>query len=239
MHFINSLLLSVTFVASIALLVIMQQRGLIRRLRLFFVLLLLYVLRSAVLMIGLRLFDRSTYMQVASALSLLDFGLQLALAYSLARNFSRVRPGAEGEAGGGILNSALAQFASAVFLAAALTLGLVTAFPMHSPVPLDRGVLLSGFVFLLLLVFVRNRSASAPEACVLVGFCVVSAANILAQYGRSAAAVQHQPGLFLAWSYGNIAIWVGVLVFWIFRLRAGSVSAGSYMPWHATATLSQ
>jgi hypothetical protein len=218
MHFINGLLLSVTFIASMLLLAMMRQRSLIRRLFLFFVLLVFYVLRSAILIMGVKVFDRATYVQVASVMSLVDLGLQLALAYSLIRSLTRLRLGSRGPATPGLRNSAVFLFAVDLLVAGALTLALVAAVPIYSPVPLDRGVVFSGLVFLLLL-FVRNRNANVPEARLLIGFCVVGAANILAQFGRTIAAAQHNPELFLAWAYGNIAVWICVLVFWILRLQ--------------------
>lgn len=220
MHFINVLLLSVTFFASVTLLVMMQQRKLSKRLLLFFVLLLFYVLRSAVLIVGMKVFDRATYVQVASFMSLVDLGLQLALAYSLIRSLTELRLNTHAPAPLALRDSALFLFAVALIVAGGLTLGLVFAAPVYSPVPLDRGIIFSGFVFLLLL-FIRNRNANVPEARLLVGFCIVGAANILAQYGRSMAASQHNPRLFLAWAYGNIAVWICVLVFWILRLQPG------------------
>lgn len=220
MHFINSLLLSVTFIASVTLLVMMQRRNLIGRLYLFFVLLVFYVLRSAVLIIGMKVFDRATYIQVASVMSLVDLGLQLALAYSLIRSLTRLGVSVRGSATSRLRDSALFLFAIALLVAGGLTLGLVSAVPVYSPVPLDRGIIFCGFVFLLLL-FVRNRNANAPESRLLIGFCIVGAANILAQYGRSMAAAQHNPQLFLACAYANIAVWICVLVFWILRLQPG------------------
>lgn len=218
MRFTNDLLLAITFLASVSLLVLMRQRRLIRRLFLFFVLLVFYVLRSAVLIIGVKVFDQATYVQLASLMSLVDLGLQLALAYALTRSLTRLRLTARSPATPRLRDSALFLFAVALLVAGALTLALVTAIPIYSPVPLDRGVVFSGLVFLLLL-FVRNRNANVPEARVLIGFCVVGAANILAQFGRTIAAAQHNPEVFLAWAYGNIAVWICVLVFWILRLQ--------------------
>ena len=218
MHFINSLLLSVTFIASITLLAMMQRRRLMRRLFLFFVLLLFYVLRSALLIIGMKVFDRAAYIQIASFMSLVDLGLQLALAYAITRSLTRLRLSARGATTVTLRDSALFLFAVALLVAGGLTLALVSALPIYSPVPLDRGILFSGLVFLLLL-FVRNRNANVPEARLLIGFCIVSAASILAQFGRTIAAAQHNPELFLAWAYGNIAVWICVLVFWILRLQ--------------------
>ena len=219
MRFINGLLLSVTFLASMSLLAVLQRRGLIKRLPLFVVLLVFYILRSAVLIIGAKFFDRATYIQVASLMSLLDLGLQLALAYSLTRSLVQLRLNAEGPTTFRLRDSSFFLFAAAVLVAGGLTLALVSALPIYSPVPLDRGIVFSALVFLLLL-FVRNRNANAPEDHLLIGFCVVSAVNILAQYGRTMAAVQHDPRLFLAWAYGDITVWVCVLLFWILRLQS-------------------
>lgn len=217
MQFINGLLLSVTFIASVTLLLMMHQRGLIRRLFLFFVLLLFYVLRSALLLVGMKAFDRAAYVQIASLTSLVDIGLQLALAYSLARSLTKIPRAGRAETRG-LSDSAWFLFAVALLLAGGLTLTLVYALPIYSPVPLDRGVLFGGLVFLLLF-FVRRRDPGSPEAFVLTGFCIVSVANILSQYGRTLAAAQHDPRLFLASAYGSAAVWMCVLLFWILRLQ--------------------
>jgi|HubBroStandDraft_1064217.scaffolds.fasta_scaffold71402_2 hypothetical protein len=233
MHFTTGLLLSVTFLASVSLLALMQQRRLIRRLPLFFVLLLFYLLRSAILIVGMKLFDRAAYLQVAFFTSLLDLALQLAIAYSLARNLTQLRRTDLGRATSRLWNSAPFLFAVDLLLAGGLTLALVSVLPV-SPVPLDRGVIFSGLVFLPLF-FLRNRDARSPEARLLTGFCVVSAANILSQWGRTIAAAHHDPRLFLAWAYGNTAVWVCVLLFWILRLQPTPkpLRANQFAPPHA------
>jgi hypothetical protein len=221
MRFTNDLLLFVTFIASVTLLAVMYQRGLIRRLLLFSVLLMFYVLRAAVLIIGVKIFDRGTYLQVASFASLVDLGLQLALAYTLARRLKPLRRSAQKAAAPRPWNSPWFLFASGLLVAGALTfaVALVSSLPGRSPVPLDRGVIFGGFVFLFLLV-AFERSENTAERRLLSGFCIVSAANILSQCGRSLAAGQHDARLFLAWAYGNTVVWVAVLVFWILRLQA-------------------
>lgn len=79
MHFTNAVLLSATLLASVSLLAIIQRRGLIRRLSLFFALLVFHVLRSAVLLAGLRFFDQEAYVYLAQIMSLFDLALQLTL----------------------------------------------------------------------------------------------------------------------------------------------------------------
>jgi len=215
MQFINGLLMSVTFFASVTLLVILQQRKLVGRLLLFFVLLVFYVLRSAVLLFGMRAFDRAAYLEIEFFTSLVDLGLQLALAYFLIRSLTRLQHRGPVR----LQNSAWFLFGATLLVAGALTAALGFILPVYSPVPVDREVVLSGLVFLLL-VFVRNRDKSSPEAAVLTGFWVVSAVNILAQFGRTIAASHRDPRLFISWAYANSAMWVCVLVFWILRLAS-------------------
>jgi hypothetical protein len=169
----------------------------------------------------MRLLDRALYVELASVMSLADLALQLAVAWSLIHSFTQARPGRRGRQAARFWNSALILFAVGLVVAGALTVVLVSALPIHSPVPLDRGILFSGLMFLLL-AFVPGRTANAPENRLLVGFCAVSTANILAQYGRMFAAAQHDARLFLGWTYANIAVWVCVLVFWILRLQPGT-----------------
>jgi len=236
MRLANIALLSFTFIASVTLLAIVQQRKLLRRLSLFVALITLYILRAAVLFVGLRLFDRSTYLQVESVSSLFDLVLQLALAYSLARKFTQSRLNTQHFAGSKLLSSALFLFASCLLVSGILTLLLVSVFPSYAPVPLDRGVVFSGLVFLLLVVFVRQRSEGTAEGRIFLGFCIASMANILSQCGRTLAATRHDPRTFLIWAYANSIVWIGVLVFWILRLQVDS-SADREVPDGAFATV--
>ncbi len=217
MRVINGLLLFTTLVASVSLLATLQRRSLIGRLPFFFALLVFYILRSAVLLVALKLFNQAIYLQIADLTSLLDLLLQLALAYSLVRIFTQQRPRAQ-PAGSRLFGSALFLFSAALLGAALLTLGVVATLPVYSPVPLDRAIVLSGFVFLLLL-FVRHTPAHTPARRVLIGFAVVSVANILAQYGRTISAAHRDPRLFLVCAYANSIVWIAVLVFWIIRLH--------------------
>lgn len=221
MRVINPLLLFTTLVASITLLGVMWQRRLSRRLLLFFVLLVFYVVRSAVLLVAVRLFNPATYANVSELMSLLDIVLQLVLAYSLIHFLTRLRRNAK-PAGSRLLGSAVFLFSAALLCAALLTMGVVAALPVYSPVPLDRAIVFTGFVFLLLLLFVRRRGGNTPESRLLIGFSIASAANIIAQYGRTLSAAQNDPTLFLLWAYANAVVWIGVLVFWIIRLRPTS-----------------
>jgi len=227
MHFANTALLLVTFIASATLLVVMQRRRLMGRLPLFVALILLYIVRTFVLLVGMKSLNRAAYLQISSLMSLFDLALQLALAYSLLRHFTQSRLDNRHFSGRRLQDSALFLFAIGLLLAGCLTMLLISALPGYSPVPLDRGAVLSGLVFLFLLA-VQRRSEDTAEARLLVGFCVISAANILSQCGKTLAAFQHDPRLFLAWAYGNTAVWVGVLVFWILRLR--DPSAGRDVP---------
>ncbi|HEV2577440.1 MAG TPA: hypothetical protein VGU25_09540 [Acidobacteriaceae bacterium] len=216
MRLANVLLLFVTFIASVALLAVMQRRHLIRRLSLFAALLLLYILRAAILQVGMKVFDPASYFQVASLMSLFDLALQLAIAYSLTRRFIQSR--VTRHAGRRLRDSALFLFAAALLIAGGLTMLLVSVLPDLSPAPLDRGAVFTGFVFLFLLVLPK-RSDNTAERRLLLGFWIVSVASILSQSGRTLAASQHDARLFLVWAYANSLVWVGVLVFWILRLR--------------------
>jgi hypothetical protein len=226
MHFTNDVLFWVTLLASLSLLATLQQRRLVKRLAVFFVLLVFYVLRSAALMIGVKALDRAAYVELASAMSLVDLGLQLTLAYSLVRSLTRLRLSTGVSTARSFRDSAPILFAIAILGAGALTVAMVSAVPVHSAVPLDRTIVFSGFVFLLLLLL-GDSKANSPEGRVLVGFCIVGAANILAQYGRTAAAAEHNARLFLACAYGDVAVWTGALVFWILRLQSTGGAAAS------------
>jgi hypothetical protein len=248
MRLANVLLLFVTFIATVTLLAIMQRRRLLRRLSLFVALLLLYILRAVILLAGAKLFDPGQYFQIASLMSLVDLALQLALAYFLTRRLIRSRISGRHLSDRRLRDSALFLFAVALLIAGGVTMLLVSALPGYSPVPLDRGVVFSGLVFLFLLV-VPERSESTAEARLLWGFCVISGANILSQCGRTLAAAQHDPRLFLISAYGNTVVWVGVLVFWILRFQTSpahgefpsgmSVMLGEPQPHFGSATNSR
>lgn len=221
MRFANIFLLIVTFIASVTLLTLMQRRKLMRRLYLFVALMLLYIVRAAVLLIGVKLFNPTAYFQVASVLSLFDLVFQLTLAFWLARRLTQPQFGVRAVTGRRIRNSAGILFVAGLLIAAALTTLLVFLLPSYSPVPLDRGIVFTGLVFLFLLVALE-RSENTVEGRLLLGFCIVSAANILSQCGRMLAAAQHNPRLFLICAYANTLVWVGVLLFWILRLQTTS-----------------
>lgn len=228
MRLANILLFSATFIASVILLVAMQRRKLVRRLSLFVALMLFYIVRAVILLAGAKLFDRAEYLQVASLMSLFDFALQLALAYLLTRRLTQSRIAGRDLAGRRLRDSALLLFAVGLLIAGTLTMLLVSVLPGYSPVPLDRGIVFSGLLFLLLLL-VPKRSLSTAERRLLRGFCIVSAANILSECGRTLAAAQHDARLFLGWAYANSIVWVAVLVFWILRLQtspSASYTAG-------------
>lgn len=219
MYLANVLLLFATFVASVILLAAIWQRKLMRRLSLFVALMIFFIVRAIVLLVGMKVFDPVDYLQLASFMSLVDLGLQLALAYSLARRFTQFRLETRHFAGRRLQDSTLFLFAVSVLSAGILTMLLISVLPDYSPVPLDRGIVFAGFVFLALL-FVLQRTKNTAEGRLLLGFCIVSVANILSQCGRTWAGAQHAPRLFLFWAYANTVVWVGVLVFWILRLQA-------------------
>lgn len=226
MHLANILLLLVTLIATVALLAALHRRKLIRRLSLFIALMLFYIARAGILIAGVRLFPPAVYLQVESALSVLDLALQLVLAYWLIRRLNQSPLAAHHSTGRRLRDFAWLRFVAALVIAGSLTVLLVSVLPDYSPVPLDRGIAFSGLVFLFLLVFAKRRE-NLVEGRLLLGFCIVSVANILSQCGRTLAAAQHDPRLFLIWAYANTAVWIGVLVFWILRLRVTSSASFS------------
>ena len=224
MRLANILLLLVTLIATVALLAALHRRKLIRRLSLFAALMLFYIVRAGVLLGGVKLWYPATYLQVESVLSLFDLILQLVLAYWLIRRLTVPRFKSLRFASPGFLDSAWLRFAAGVVMAGGLTVLLVSLLPGYSPVPLDRAIIFSGLMFLFLLVL-PVRKENIIEGRLLLGFCVVSVANILSQCGRTLAAAENDPRLFLIWVYANTAVWIGVLVFWILRLQVGSSSS--------------
>lgn len=223
MRLANILLLLVTLIATGALLAALHRRRLIRRLSLFIALMLFYIARAGILIAGMRLFSLPVNLQLESALSLLDLALQLALAYWLIRRLTQSPLTGRRFTGRRLRDFAWLRFAAALVIAGSLTVLLVAMLPDYSPVPLDRGIAFSGLVFLFLLVFPKRRE-NIVEGRLLLGFCIVSVANILSQCGRTLAAAEHDPRLFLIWAYANTAVWIGVLVFWIVRLQVSSSS---------------
>ena len=224
MRLANILLLFVTLIATVALLAALHRRKLVRRLSLFIALMLFYIVRAGILAAGMKLFQPADYVQVEFVLSLFDLALQLALAYWLIRRLTQSVFAARRFARRRLRDSVWLRFAAALGIAGGLTVLLVSVLPDYSPVPLDRGIVFCGLVFLFLLVL-PGRSENVLEGRLLMGFCIVSAASILSQCGKTLAAAQHDPLLFLIWAYANSAVWIGVLVFWILRLQVTSSPA--------------
>lgn len=198
-------ILGLGFVLQVTLLVLLARRRLAAEVWVFTGLLLFYAVRSVALYGLMRPLPRETYGELYSGLSLADFVLQLSLAAELLA--SAVRSTRNRLLGG----------AAMLATAAGITKGLAALLPARSPVPADRGTIFTGVLFALLFgVAARVRLRTWPRA-VVTGLAVVGVAGTIAECGKSVAAYHRDGHAYVAWSYGGGAVYVLVLLYWIFN----------------------
>ena len=202
------------------LLLLLVSRGLASDLPWFAGLLAFYILRSAALYFLFGHVASAVYGGLYLGLSLADIVLQLAVMLELAPAILP-RLSALGRAG---LLSAL------VLAAAALAFAVTLPLPSHSPAPPDRAILFTGFLVLLLLLASRLSAANRIQERILGGLAVTDGAAAVAQLGRTIAAAHRSRQAFTAWSLSAAAVYLAVILFWIFALvprRADGASPGA------------
>jgi hypothetical protein len=201
-------LLAIGLALQIRLLFLLFSRRMPSQVILFPVLLFFYVLRSSLLFGLFHHISRTAYATVYSGLSLLDILLQIAVAIELSLTILR--------SGSKSLLSRSLPIPLIFLLAAAFALALAAVLPSHSPVPADRGVLFTGFLFLLLLAWSFSVRLTPWRRSVLIGLAAIGGSGILSQSAKAIAASHHNAHLFSLWSYGNAGAYLTVLLFWVF-----------------------
>lgn len=177
-------------------------------------LLFFYIVRSNLLFLLFHHISRTTYATFYSDLSLLDTILQIALAVEL--SLTILRSGSKSPLPRSLLISLL------LLLAAVFTGVLAAVLPAHSPVPADRGILFTGFLFLLLFAWSLFVKLTPWRRSVLIGLAVIGGSGILSQSAKALAALHHDAHLFSLWSYGSAGAYLIVLLFWVSCCRPGT-----------------
>jgi len=195
----------------VCLLFLLFRRRMASQVALFSALLLFYTARSSLLFGLFHHISPTAYATLYSWLSLLDIMLQIAVVVELA--LAILRSGSKS-----LLPRSL-LIPLCFLLAAAFTGALTAVLPAHSPVPADRGILFTGFLFLLLLAWSLSVPLTLWRRSVLIGLAAIGGSGILSQSAKAIAARHHNTHLFSLWAYGNAAAYLIVLFFWVLRCK--------------------
>jgi hypothetical protein len=191
----------------ICLLLLLFRRRMASQVVLLTTLLFFYIVRSSLLFGLSHHISRTAIETLFSWLSLLDIMLQIALAVEL--SLAILRSGSKS-----LLRRSL-LIPLCFLLAGALTTALTAVLPAQSPVPADRGILFTGFLFLLLLAGSTSVRLTLWRRSVLIGFAAIGGSGILSQSAKAIAASHHDAHLFSLWSYGSAGVYLIVLLFWM------------------------
>jgi hypothetical protein len=204
-------LLVIALVLQAWLLFLLFRRRMASQVVLLSVLFFFYIVRSCLLFALFHHISRTASETLYNWLSLLDIMLQIALAVEL--SLAIVHSGSKS-----LLRRSL-PIPLCFLLAGALTIALTAVLPAQSRVPADRGVLFTGFLFLLLLAWSLSVRLTLWRRSVLIGFAVIGGSGILSQSAKTVAALHHNAHLFSFWSYENAGVYLIVLLFWVLRCK--------------------
>ncbi len=204
-------LLVIGLALQIWLLFLLFSRRMASQVVLFSPLLFFYPVRSTLLFGLSHHISRTAFETLYSWLSLLDIMLQIAVAVEL--SLAILRSGSKSLLPRGLLIPLL------FLVAAAFTTAVTAVLPAQSPVPADRGVLFTGFLFLLLLAWSLSVRLTLWRRSVLIGFAAIGGSGILSQSAKTIAALHHNAHLFSFWSYENAGVYLIVLLFWVLCCR--------------------
>ena len=204
-------LLVIALALQIWLLFLLFRRRMASQVVLLSALLFFYIVRSSLLFGLSHHISRTAFETLYSWLSLLDImladrGRRRTLPGDLALRFE-------------IASSARSSDTLLFLLAAAFTRALTAVLPAHSPVPADRGILFTGFLFLLLLAWSLSVRLTLWRRSVLIGFAAIGGSGILSQSAKAIAALHHNAHLFSFLSYENAGVYLIVLLFWVLCCR--------------------
>jgi len=204
---------------------LLVRSGTVRRLPLFTSLIGFYVLRSVLLFGAFGHVRREAYSMSYEALSFLDLGLQVLVAWELfcgGRSNANARVEMQPWAGSKL--GRVAVFLALFVLSAGLAWGISLWIRANPRSPVDRGVLLSSILMLAVAAAClprRGYGTFVPVRRVLEGFSVLAMTSIAAQIGRTVTAEQRQAELYTRWSYLASIAYLGVLAIWIVAMRDG------------------
>ena len=195
----------------ICLLFLLFRRRMVSQVALLSALLFFYPVRSSLLFGLSHHISRTAIETLYSWLSLLDIMLQIAVAVELSSAILR--------SGSKSLRPRSLLIPLLFLLAAAFTAALAAVLPAQSPVPADRGILFTGFLFLLLLAWSLSVRLTLWRRSVLIGLAAIGGSGILSQSAKAIAALHHNAHLFSLLSYGNAGAYLIVLLFWVLCCR--------------------
>lgn len=250
MSTLNTLLWTLGLALQTLLLVLLVKRGIARHRPLFTALLLFFCIRSVLLFTTSPHLSRAAFLDLSTALSLLDLLLQIALAFTLALAPIRSTARSTGHSTSSSRLHTPILFGALLVLSAALTAALVAVLPAHSPAPVDRAVTFTALLFLSLFAYSSTRRLHGPDPTgpdptgpdrtgpdrttidrtILSGLAAFSLAAIASQIGRCIAASHRDAHTFSAWAWVSLAAYLLVLLFWILRCQTSPDSASSKLP---------
>jgi hypothetical protein len=210
---INTLVWIVSLALQLALFSALFARAIARRFPIFTSLIGFYLLRSAILFLIFGHVGPAAYHTLYNDLTLLDLLIQTAVAVEILIHLVH--------AGGGWTRSNVLVTIAIVCVATAATALTTTLLPAHTPIPVDRTQFFFSFLMLFLFAWaLRVTAASNLVRHIAGGFALYGIVNVGANFGRAYAAIQNNVPLYATWSYTLAAIYLVVVLFWLFTLRS-------------------
>jgi hypothetical protein len=214
---LNLVLWIVSVAMQCILLAALIMRGLIDRIPIFTILIGFYVLRSTALYaLSSHLRGRSLALTLSS-LAVIDIVLQVAVAWELFSAAARSTTApviSIGMARGALLRR-LGRFSLFVVTAATLALVISTLIHANPREPIDRGILFTSTLFLLVFLASLPRQTPALVRRIAGGFALYAGTSILCQIGRTLAAVKRDVISFNRWSYADVAAYLAAVLFFV------------------------
>ena len=215
----NNWIWAIGLVLQCALLGALVKRSVARRFPFFTSLIGLYILRSVFLFTAFGHLSAAAYTLSNTTLSLTDVALQVLVAWELfTGGHDSLRLAAQTARRSGSLLYRLAVFFALVAISAVATWGISSMVPANPRSPIDRGVLFPCVLMLMVAavtVFRSWGSYASARLRVLEGFAVLAAAGIVSQIGRTLAALDREPRLYMRWSYTEAIAYLAVLLWWL------------------------
>ena len=218
----QTVLLVIALVLQVWLLFLLFRGRLASQVVLLSALLCFYIVRSSLLFGLSHYISRTAFETLYSWLSLLDIILQIAVAVELSLAILR--------SGSKLLLRLSLLIPLCFLIAAAFARALTAVLPTHSPVPADRGVLFTGFLFLLLLAWSVSVRLTPWRRSVFIGLAVIGGSGILSQSVKTIAALHRNVHLFSFWSYENAAAYLIVLLFWVLCCKPFTTNPATSVP---------
>ncbi len=219
------------------LLAVLLTRGIARRLPVFGSLVAFYIVRSISLHGLAGRIPPFAYTLILTGLAFVDILLQTAVAWELFSS-TAIQPL---EPGGSArkppitlllhdsLTRRLAAFAVLMLAATALALFFATSVHGSPRAPMDRGVLFTSILFILVWLMCRTNSAVTVSR-ILLGFALYSGAGTVCQMERTRTALHRDITAFTYWSYAGPVTYLIVILLWILLLKGDREAISSPAP---------